>query len=105
MRGFMAVVVAGLGLVAFAAEASAQNHVNGYVRRDGTYVAPHMRSAPDSSYNNNWSTSPNVNPYTGQTGTHAPTYNDRAPSHNGFGANPYGSSNHVQTPCYGLYCR
>ena len=46
--------------------------VNGYTRRDGTYVQPHMRSAPDSSFNNNWSTSPNVNPYTGQQGTRQP---------------------------------
>jgi hypothetical protein len=27
-----------------------------------------MRSAPDSRYNNNWSTSPNINPYTANTG-------------------------------------
>jgi hypothetical protein len=50
--------------------------VNGYTRKDGTYVAPHFRSAPDSSFNNNWSTSPNVNPYTGQQGTHTPRMND-----------------------------
>jgi hypothetical protein len=42
--------------------------VRGYTKRDGSYVAPHWRSAPDSSYNNNWSTSPNVNPYTGPAG-------------------------------------
>jgi hypothetical protein len=46
--------------------------VGGYFKRDGTYVQPHMRSAPDSSYNNNWSTYPNVNPYTGQQGTRPP---------------------------------
>ena len=50
--------------------------VKGYFRRDGTYVQPHMRSAPDSSYNNNWSTYPNVNPYTGQQGTHQPRLYD-----------------------------
>jgi len=43
--------------------------VRGYYQSDGTYVQPHMRSAPDSSYNNNWPSSPNVNPYTGQQGT------------------------------------
>lgn len=42
--------------------------VRGYVRKDGTYVAPHMRSAPDASFQNNWSTSGNVNPYTGEEG-------------------------------------
>ena len=50
--------------------------VKGYFRRDGTYVQPHMRSAPDSSYNNNWSTYPNVNPYTGQQGTRQPRLYD-----------------------------
>lgn len=49
--------------------------VNGYYRKDGTYVRPHMRSNPDSSFRNNWSTVGNVNPYTGKKGTKTtPTY-------------------------------
>jgi Bacterial SH3 domain len=44
-------------------------HVRGYYRKDGTYVAPHERSAPDGDFNNNWSTKGNVNPYTGREGT------------------------------------
>ena len=44
-------------------------HVRGYVRKDGTYVAPHYRSAPDGNFQNNWSTKGNVNPYTGEDGT------------------------------------
>lgn len=43
--------------------------VRGYTRKDGTYVAPHMRSAPDGNFSNNWSTLGNVNPYTGTPGT------------------------------------
>lgn len=54
--------------------------VSPYYRRDGSYVQPHHRSEPDRSYNNNWSVSPNSNPYTGRGGTLAPTYNDRTPS-------------------------
>src|SRR2546421_7113315 len=46
--------------------------VNGYYRKDGTYVQPHMRSAPDSNPYNNYSTKGNVNPYTGQPGTKDP---------------------------------
>lgn len=42
--------------------------VRGYFRKDGTYVQPHHRSAPDGNFNNNWSTSGNVNPYTGEEG-------------------------------------
>lgn len=47
----------------------ADSLVHGHVRKDGTYVAPHYRSKPDSTAINNYSTSPNVNPYTGKTGT------------------------------------
>lgn len=43
--------------------------VKGYYRKNGTYVAPHYRSSPDSSRANNWSTKGNVNPYTGKPGT------------------------------------
>ena len=43
--------------------------VRGTIRKDGTYVAPHRQSNPDKSFNNNWSTNPNTNPYTGKQGT------------------------------------
>ena len=43
--------------------------VRGYTRKDGTYVSPHYRSAPDGNFNNNWSTKGNVNPHTGEAGT------------------------------------
>lgn len=43
--------------------------VQGYCRGNGTYVAPHYRTAPDGNPYNNWSTVGNVNPYTGKAGT------------------------------------
>jgi hypothetical protein len=43
--------------------------VRGYTRKDGTYVRPHHRSAPDGNFSNNWSTRGNVNPYTREIGT------------------------------------
>ena len=43
--------------------------VNGYTKKNGTYVAPHYRTAPDSKKSNNWSTKGNVNPITGKKGT------------------------------------
>jgi hypothetical protein len=58
-------------LIAAALPVSAQN-VNGYYRKDGTYVAPHMRTAPDNNPYNNYSTQGNTNPYTGQRGNVAP---------------------------------
>ena len=43
--------------------------VRGYFKKDGTYVAPHNRSAPDGDFDNNWTTKGNTNPYTGEDGT------------------------------------
>ena len=61
-------------------EAMAQVYVRGYVRSDGTYVAPHFRSNPDGNFYNNWSTYPNINPYTGQMGTRVtPPHSSYAP--------------------------
>ena len=39
--------------------------VRGYVKTNGTYVQPHHRTSPNSTVQDNWSTYPNVNPYTG----------------------------------------
>jgi len=43
--------------------------VRPYVRRDGRFVAPHWRSNPNKEWRDNWSTNPNVNPYTGRQGS------------------------------------
>jgi hypothetical protein len=45
-------------------------YVHDYYRKDGTHVRAHYRSAPDGNPCNNWSTEGNINPYTGQLGTH-----------------------------------
>jgi opacity protein-like surface antigen len=50
------IVLSVLVLCALTTAAAAQVHVNGYFRRDGTYVQPHYRSAPDGNPYNNWST-------------------------------------------------
>jgi hypothetical protein len=55
-------------LVQFSASI-AQVPVNGYYRKNGTYVQPHYRSSPNSTKMDNWSTKGNVNPYTGEKGT------------------------------------
>lgn len=64
-----------LALVAatlIAPAATAQVHVKGYTKKDGTYVAPHYRSSPNNSVYDNYSAKGNVNPYTGKVGTVAP---------------------------------
>jgi len=50
--------------------------VHGHTQRDGTYVPPHWRSAPDSGDDDNWTKALNVNPYTSQQGTRAPDVPD-----------------------------
>lgn len=79
-------------LAALTVTASAQVQVDGYVRRDGTYVAPHYRSAPDSNPYNNYSTSPNINPYTGQQGTQNPYANGARLNGTPYGDRLNGSS-------------
>ena len=64
MRFLVAIVV----LFAFCAEAAAQVYVQGHYRSNGTYVNAHYRSSPDGNFYNNWSSYPNINPYTGATG-------------------------------------
>ena len=44
-------------------------YVKGYTRKDGTYVQPHYRSAPNYTNRDNFSTKGNINPYTGKKGT------------------------------------
>lgn len=61
-----------LAMVAGAVSAQSTNSVRGYIRRDGTYVAPHVRTNPNSTRMDNYSTAPNYNPYTGQQGTVQP---------------------------------
>lgn len=78
-----------LALTVASGLAFADNYVNGYVRKDGTYVAPHYQTAPDRNPYNNYSTQGNVNPYSGNQGTRDPVQVQQQyapqPSH----SNPY----------------
>lgn len=74
------IIVAAIIALAFtAAPALADEFVNGYYRNNGTYVNPYMRTTPDNTITNNYSTYPNVNPYTGQVGTVNPYGATRLP--------------------------
>ncbi|MDH2343243.1 hypothetical protein [Bradyrhizobium sp. SSUT77] len=46
---------------------------SGYTRGNGTYVAPYVATNPNGTQRDNYSTTGNVNPYTGAVGTRAPT--------------------------------
>lgn len=47
-------------------------HHSGYVKKDGTYVQPHYQTAPNGTKVDNWSSKPNVNPFTGKEGSKDP---------------------------------
>lgn len=74
-------------LLAFASIASADEYVNGYFRKDGTYVQPHYKSSPNSSKWDNYSSQGNTNPYTGEKGSQRNEYSS-PPAYN----NPYGTT-------------
>jgi hypothetical protein len=45
----------------------------GYVTKKGTYVPPSRATNPNRTQRDNYSSKPNVNPYTGRQGARAPT--------------------------------
>lgn len=49
------------------------SHVRGHIRKDGVYVQPYSRTAPNRTQRDNYSSKPNVNPYTGKDGMKTPT--------------------------------
>lgn len=65
-------VLLALLLLAPTAVLSGSHSVKGYIKKDGTYVAPHQQTNPNETQRDNWSSKPNVNPYTGKEGTKAP---------------------------------
>lgn len=50
--------------------------VRGYFKSNGTYVMPHYQTAPNATKLDNWSSKPNVNPYTGKQGAKDPYRSD-----------------------------
>ena len=85
MKRSIKILVSLTVICAVALPAHADVHVRGYLRSDGTPVTSHYRSNPDGDLSNNWSTYPNVNPYTGVIGTkrissYSPSYSWPTPS-------------------------
>lgn len=84
MRNFLLA----LPLMLAASIGAAQTHVDGYYRRDGTYVQPHYRSSPNGTAQDNWSTKGNQNPYTGSMGTRDPYSSGGSGYGNSYGSSP-----------------
>ena len=64
--------LSGMIMLVTTTAADAQVYVRPHVRTDGTYVPGHWRSKPNHTTRDNWSTYPNVNPYTGEQGNDNP---------------------------------
>lgn len=67
-----ALLIASMFLLASSGVVFADQYVDGYYRKDGTYVQPDYRSDPDGNPRNNYSYPGNVNPYTGKRATGDP---------------------------------
>lgn len=71
MKTLVATALATLGTLTWVAletnPALSQVNVGGYTNRNGTYVEPHQRSAPDDIRSNNYSYPGNYNPNSGRT--------------------------------------
>ena len=63
--------------------------VSGYTRTNGTYVQSHVRTMPNSTNWDNFSTKGNSNPFTGSTGYRARDYSS--------GAYNYGAGHTIHT--------
>ncbi len=50
------------------------HRVRGYTKINGTYVAPHLKTYSNHTQRDNYSSRPNINPYTGKSGTKLPRY-------------------------------
>ena len=62
-----------VGLLLVMPSAYAADHaVRGHVTKKGTYVAPSRATNPNRTQRDNYSSKPNVNPYTGKQGTRTP---------------------------------
>ncbi|GGA81753.1 SH3 domain-containing protein [Puia dinghuensis] len=88
-----------LGITGFS-----QVHVNGYYRKDGTYVQSHYRSSPDGNPYNNYSYPGNVNPYTGKVAPgNTDTYLYHYYNRNSYSNTPSSYYPTTTYPASGLY--
>jgi hypothetical protein len=76
MKALMILTAA--AVVALPAAAAKGHAVKGYIKKDGTYVAPTIATNPNSSKVDNYSSKGNINPMTGKQGTVDP-YKIEAP--------------------------
>lgn len=75
-----------LSFFSFTAFSYADQWVNGYRKKNGSYVQGHYRSNGNSTKAENWPTKGNVNPYTGKKGYKTyDNYNNGSYGNRGYG--------------------
>ncbi len=67
------ILVLAMALISIVTFSQTSQYVNGYYKSNGTYVQGYYRTVANNTVYDNYSTKPNVNPYTGKKGTK--TYN------------------------------
>ena len=87
MKSF--IFILGFILTSVFTYAQTQTWVNGYYKKDGTYVQGHYRQTPNTTNHDNWSTTQQKNPYTNESGSRAKDYSSQAYN--------YGSGQTIQT--------
>ena len=90
----MKTLVIAIACILFSTSAFA-DHVNGYYRSNGTYVAPYERSHADGTVTNNYSYQGNTNPYTGASGTNHYEHDATSPYYTG--PDSHGNVGHSNT--------
>lgn len=79
---------------------SSQTYVSGYYRSNGTYVQGYYKTTPNNTINDNFTTKPNVNPYTGQKGYIEPSYSTPSYNNSTYSTPYYNNSTYYNTPSY-----
>ena len=69
-------IVIAMCMLAVSVSAFAQVSVKGYTKKDGTYVAPHIRSSPNSTTSDNYGPSSSSPLYTGRGSVTPPSTRD-----------------------------
>lgn len=76
-------LILGLAATFLVSTVWSDTYVNGYYKKDGTYVDGHFKSSPNNTNRDNYSTQTNLNPYTGTAGSKAPDYSQNAYNYGG----------------------
>ena len=61
-------IILPVALIFLISNAEAATRTRGYIKNNGTYVQPHIRTSPNSTRIDNYSTKGNINSHTGNKG-------------------------------------